>query len=88
MGACCGERWNWRERARDRLRGKRCEAVAGGLQVRGEGQREDMGEMRVVSQSTMRRSSLSMARRGGLVEEGEEKEKSSNILFFFFFSLV
>lgn len=83
MGACC-ERWNWRERARDRLRGKRCEAVAAGL-VRGEGQREERGEMSVVSQSTMRRSSQSMARRGGLVDDGEEKEKSSNMVILIYF---
>lgn len=47
---------------------------------RGEGHRDDSGEIRALSGSSMRRSSPSRARRAGLEEDGEEKEKSSNII--------
>ena len=45
----------------------------------GDGQRDDNGEMGVLSQSTMSRSSGSMVRRVGR-DEGDEKEKSSNMM--------
>lgn len=45
----------------------------------GDGQRDDIGEISVLSQSTMSRSSASIARRAGR-EEGDEKEKSSNMM--------
>lgn len=45
----------------------------------GDGQREESGEIRLLSLSTIRRSSGSRARRGGR-DDGEVKEKSSNIL--------
>ena len=44
----------------------------------GEGQREESGEIRLLSLSTMSRSSVSRARRPGRVD-GEVKEKFSNI---------
>jgi hypothetical protein len=44
----------------------------------GDGQREERGDMRVLSPSTMRRSSGSRASRAGR-EDGDVKEKSSNM---------
>lgn len=49
----------------------------------GDGQREESGEIRLLSLSTIRRSSGSRARRDGR-DDGEVKEKSSNIFFLLF----
>jgi hypothetical protein len=65
----CWERWKCEEREREILR-KRCDC--------GDGQREERGDMRVLSPSTMRRSSGSRASRAGR-EDGDVKEKSSNM---------
>lgn len=46
----------------------------------GDGQREESGEIRLLSLSTISRSSGSRARRAGR-DEGDVKEKSSNIFF-------
>lgn len=46
----------------------------------GEGQREESGEIRLLSLSTISRSSVSRARRSGR-DDGEVKEKFSNIFF-------
>lgn len=48
----------------------------------GDGQREESGEIRLLSLSTIRRSSGSRARRAGR-DDGEVKEKSSNIFVLF-----
>lgn len=68
-GCCC-----WGERKySDRERGKR-----DAENDRGEGHREDIGEI-MESQSVMSLSS-SGARRGALADEGDENEKSSNMV--------
>lgn len=46
----------------------------------GEGQRDESGEIRVLSGSTMSLSSPSTGTRRGLRDEGDEKEKSSNMV--------
>lgn len=50
----------------------------------GDGQREESGEIRLLSLSTIRRSSGSRARRAGR-DDAEVKEKSSNIFFVLLF---
>lgn len=70
-----GER-RYDDRERGGLRGIRCEEDFD----LGEGHRDDSGEIKVLSQSTMSLSSPSTARRGGRLDEGEENEKSSNMV--------
>jgi len=73
----CWERWKCEEREREILR-KRCGC--------GDGQREERGDIRLLSPSTMRRSSGSSASRAGR-EDGDVKEKSSNMLVFGYITL-
>ena len=68
MGGGCCER-EYEDRERESVR-NRCDW--------GDGQRDDNGEIRALSQSTINRSSASTFRRAGR-EEGDEKEKSSNM---------